>query len=378
MNVPGFGYWHFWLVFIGTGVLLVVLAWAGSRRRRLSPKQVEAGGYPAACGRCGYDLTGLPGRICPECGSDLELVGRLSPRFHLWAAVPVTARTIVWTVAIAAFSGAFVYTAIEYALPRRQVFRVVADWSLRAPVPEEILLTDRSDSYSAITVRMDASFARRLWPWDSPYGARYRVQPDRKSRWMAATMELRFYGPPEIADRRGQKYYTHRKAPGEGFVYLDPDESGSARVSEVTEAALEPTFRARLPNELDSTTAIVLALDQAAYSHEHGKADELASDLADQVDGFLSYGGTFPPQTGSVWQSDNATLSSSRWRGGTMMGGDTIRLEPMPVLLASGFWFAVWVAGLPFILRKRPLSIRREETEAEPVGESAALEPPGA
>src|SRR5688572_22334303 len=118
MNVPGFGYWHFWLGFIGTGVLLVVLAWAGGRRRRLSSKQVATGGIAAACGSCGYDLTGLPWTTCPECGSDLELVGRLAPQFHRWTSIPVTARVIIWTVASAAFAGGFIYAAIEYALPR--------------------------------------------------------------------------------------------------------------------------------------------------------------------------------------------------------------------------------------------------------------------
>jgi rRNA maturation endonuclease Nob1 len=27
------------------------------------------------CGACGYIVKGLPGRVCPECGSDLRVVG---------------------------------------------------------------------------------------------------------------------------------------------------------------------------------------------------------------------------------------------------------------------------------------------------------------
>ena len=31
------------------------------------------------CGRCGYDVRGLPGNVCPECGSDLRVVGVRRP-----------------------------------------------------------------------------------------------------------------------------------------------------------------------------------------------------------------------------------------------------------------------------------------------------------
>src|SRR4051812_17324269 len=36
------------------------------------------GGSPRACGRCGYDVRGLPTFTCPECGSDLREVGIVS------------------------------------------------------------------------------------------------------------------------------------------------------------------------------------------------------------------------------------------------------------------------------------------------------------
>ena len=65
---------------------------------------------------------------CPECGSDLALVGRISPQFHRWAAVPVTARLIVWTVAVAALGGAFFYVAHESSLLRIQRFRRSRVW----------------------------------------------------------------------------------------------------------------------------------------------------------------------------------------------------------------------------------------------------------
>src|SRR5688572_10445859 len=114
-------HWPFWSAYIATGALLVLLAWLGSRRRKLNPRRFADGGVPAACGSCGYDLTGLPGTTCPECGSDLELVGRISPQFRRWAAVPVTARLIVWTIMLAVLGGTWSYVAVyKSLLPRQQ------------------------------------------------------------------------------------------------------------------------------------------------------------------------------------------------------------------------------------------------------------------
>ena len=52
---------------------------------------------------------------------------------------------------------------------------------------------------------------------------------------------------------------------------------------------------------------------------------------------------------------------------------DAARLDLTGILAVIAFWSAVWLLGLPFILRKRPLSIRREEA-ASPGG-AAPLKP---
>ena len=39
---------------------------------------------PILCGRCAYDVRGLPGRVCPECGSDLRIVGFRRPGVIPW------------------------------------------------------------------------------------------------------------------------------------------------------------------------------------------------------------------------------------------------------------------------------------------------------
>ena len=34
---------------------------------------------PLHCGKCGYDVRGLPEAVCPECGGDLKAVGVATP-----------------------------------------------------------------------------------------------------------------------------------------------------------------------------------------------------------------------------------------------------------------------------------------------------------
>jgi hypothetical protein len=364
---------HFWIVFVATGVLLAVLAWAGGRRRKLSPKQLAAGGIPAACGSCGYDLTGLPGHICPECGSDLDLVGRLSPRFRLWSNAPVTARVIIWTVAIAGFGAGFMHGALEGALPRQQQLVVHGNWTLEVPVPGE-QLPDRPNTYSAIRVRLVGHFTRRAWPTDPSYVAHAAVIPDRSCRFAAARLELDFYEPPEIAEWQNERHYTHRKIPGQGVVYLSRNDQSEPEVSKGSREALSPALRAKFPANMGTAEALLLTLDQAGYDNRHRPADELAADLAQQMDNFLRYGGASPPQTGSVWMSRDITRSTSPWRLGTVMNaGNMTRLEQVPTLMAGSFWLAIWLTGLPFILRKRPLSIRRPEAGPANAGEKGLM-----
>jgi hypothetical protein len=91
---------HFWLVFVATGGLLVVLAWLGSRRRRLNPREIAESTSEVGCGHCGYDARGLPSDICPECGSDLSEVGRIAPQFRRWQRVPPLLRGLVFAVVV--------------------------------------------------------------------------------------------------------------------------------------------------------------------------------------------------------------------------------------------------------------------------------------
>ena len=69
-------YWSASVVAPLSWLLLTVYAWRETRAER-GPRAAESAG-PIACPECDYDLTGLKGTRCPECGTEFtldELVG---------------------------------------------------------------------------------------------------------------------------------------------------------------------------------------------------------------------------------------------------------------------------------------------------------------
>ena len=120
---------HFWVVFVATGGLLVLLAWLGSRRRRLNPRQVAESTGDIGCAHCGYDVRGLPSDICPECGSDLNEVGRIAPQFRRWQAVPPLLRGLVFAPIVLLLAAMFGGMALADFVPYRR--RVVSSQDLR-------------------------------------------------------------------------------------------------------------------------------------------------------------------------------------------------------------------------------------------------------
>ena len=67
-----------------------------------------------ACGRCGYLVKGLPGWLCPECGSDLREVGIRVP--GMYGPVPVAWKLVVWTLVILLLSVSSVTVVPQHIL----------------------------------------------------------------------------------------------------------------------------------------------------------------------------------------------------------------------------------------------------------------------
>lgn len=353
--------WHFWTAFFGTGALLVLLAWLGSRRRKLSPRQIAAGGYPAACGSCGYDLTGLPGHICPECGSDLDLVGRLSPRFHRWQSVPVTARLIVWTIVVGAIGAGQAIIAMNHGIGQRQRFIGMIQWSLRAPLTDS-RGRERPMDYTVIVLALEARFERAVKP-DAWLAVTGEIRPVEGTQWSSATIRVDRFTQPTITED-GEAYFWPGAAGGAGgssVIYLEPDAGGKPRVSDVND---------KLTNT-DSTLQelLALAIEHSGYGGKFASPAELAAPIAPSAASFLQYGAPTQGEAASDWFGN--------YHGVRKAFATTIQPpEVASTFLAAvgGIWFLIWICGLPFILRKRPMSIRREAAEgggegATPFGE---------
>lgn len=89
---------YVWVVVFAVAGLLVFLARLGNARRRVNPIELPSHEGNLFCGNCRYDVRNLPTPICPECGSDLLVVGYYTPRYNRWQAVPRLGRGIIFTV----------------------------------------------------------------------------------------------------------------------------------------------------------------------------------------------------------------------------------------------------------------------------------------
>jgi hypothetical protein len=75
-------------------LLLPILVGAAVLQATLRGRVRHASDEPQ-CGKCGYNVTGLPGTVCPECGSDLGAVGIRHP--GQWVPPSRLTRAAGWT-----------------------------------------------------------------------------------------------------------------------------------------------------------------------------------------------------------------------------------------------------------------------------------------
>jgi hypothetical protein len=102
---------------MGVGLLLIViLVFAGVFVGAQMAGRLRKGPDHPACGKCGYNVTGLESMVCPECGSDLREVGIMTPSqrprpVDLGPLLPMLVWTLLLTGLAVAISGALTTNA---------------------------------------------------------------------------------------------------------------------------------------------------------------------------------------------------------------------------------------------------------------------------
>ena len=186
------------------------------------------------CGRCGYDVRGLPSAMCPECGGDLREVGVVGPATNGWA---FRAAALVVYAFVALVSPLPIVAALALLLPTRATREF--DRTLRLDRPGEV-------SY-------DLRVAGGGVAWTQLAGT--------TSRWRAAGTDYVLIAPP--ADRSPTGPTPPDRPPPRGRVLLAdgpvPDDLADAILAAAVPVTVDPRPPAVEPTPLSRAEAERLA-----------------------------------------------------------------------------------------------------------------------
>ena len=236
---------------------------------------------PILCGRCGYNVRGLPSDVCPECGGDLAVVGtragnrtwtrRLSHQCFYWLAA----------VALPLAVAPLLYEHVQNRwLPTLQARN------------EELDAQVASDAWPAMRVLCASFGQRRQWPSD-PW------QP-------LSTVPLTRFTFNALPAKRNEHGYVVPSGAGT-LATLDVASADQLSV-EVVHGFLERAYGALPPDQEDAAAATTLELQRllVAFVHE----DVAATNAYQRAE----------PHAWSIWSSSAGLSSMSEYLGWTKLG----------------------------------------------------------
>ena len=343
----------FWVAYGGCAALLVLGAYWGGRRRRLRPREVVLGAE-VLCGRCGYDVRGLPGTICPECGGDLAEVGRTTPRFRRWAKVPPVLRLVAWTLAVAAVG--LLAWGVVWAdfLPRREASVIWAEYpgvriterivheggpgAFRGDVPPR-WAADQAESHEVSAERTTRGTPAARLAWD--------VRADRWRLTVDGARRLRGAGrpTPEAIDAF---IGLATGAPATRPATPRLVDAAGKTPPEALRLLLVLDFESQYPQLGAEAQAAMAASSQAAMdAREAGVPFE-------ELEFYRGALARLPAGWFAGDAADGHAVFAARNDVPTRYGGGRHRtVLAAPAALAAAPWPLAWLAGLPFVLRRR-------------------------
>ena len=367
----------FWGVCVAVGLLLVALAWYGKRRRRLRPVEVDTA-TEAVCAYCGYDVRGLPGHICPECGSDLNTVGRLTARFRRWQRVPPLLRGLTWTLVVIGVGAFLLRIAWRDHLPMRlqlvtsDAFGTsprfeateLAQWTFPGGNHGRTPFATRRDQTPAWHVRyvipvganatpglrLERDYANNCWRLELPN------EPPRAGDGLppAEAIDAFVTAPMGNAATQPAKV-TPALATKPALMEND------ARLLPITPQRI----RLMLWVELRNTLPVLYrtADEQARWNERYRGFSETSYSDFNWWDHWSAEIDELPPGwfEGDV---DDFLLLAHELKVGSRGNNESVRPELLPVALAIGWWLLVWIVGGVFVVRRR--SVREVQRAQDP------------
>lgn len=287
-------------------VLVIVAAVIGSlvaTKRNFDRRKLTG----PVCGGCGYSVTGLTVMTCPECGKDLRTVGILTPSTP--RGTSVVAGTIKFTLLLA-FIAAVATAGVESVVPVRHTYG------------RKVRLGPMSNGYRSVLVQI----SRTSWSEDLSSAA--------------VTIELE----PTVA--------TPAALPARMTVHAD--------------GGYEFTAGSRVLRQGIFGKSAVLewlkaaGLDTSAADVQH-KAARIAAEIR-----IAAHSGR-----AAMRQSSGSSFSSSSSSGGDPTGVFQTRTlsevghsasSPAAPIAMLGFWLAVWIWGLWYLVSRGTRSRRAVST----------------
>ncbi|MDB5332169.1 MAG: hypothetical protein JWP03_3320 [Phycisphaerales bacterium] len=251
-------------------------------------------GREPRCGQCGYIVRGIATFICPECGSDLREVGIDTGHARQPAWVSTTILSILWTILLLPVA-AWATGVIEDALPRWS--RVTHTASLQTPTSGTYLTLLVNAS---TIVRIDAVPSVGFLPSD------------------ATTELVTLQGRSSLLTMNLQTgAYSYKTIQGTTVQSTGP----------VDTQALLVWMKAAGVDTTNPSTAM--------------EAAELLLSLREQ-----------PRSAGGTWGESSSGNIHSHFRDGSNNWSGTRFRKPWPTGLLVFCWFALWLAGLRWIMRR--------------------------